>query len=57
MSYCTVRRLAVQQRVSHLEERLKEQEERERDSPATAQLREELARAVATLVTLGDCGD
>jgi hypothetical protein len=57
MSECTVRRRAVQQRVSHLEERLKELEERERDSPTTARLREELVRAVAALVTLGDCGD
>jgi hypothetical protein len=57
MSYCTVRRQAVQQRVRHLEERLKEQEECERDSPASARLREELARAMAALVTLGECGD
>ena len=57
MSYCTVRRQAAQQRVRHLEERLKDQEKRERDSPAHERLREELARAVAELVTLGDCGD
>ena len=57
MSDCIVRRQAVQQRVRHLEECLKEQEERERDSLAIARLREELARAMAALVTLGECGD
>jgi F0F1-type ATP synthase epsilon subunit len=55
MSYCTARRQAAQQRVRELEERLKHQEER--DHPARERLREELARAVAELVTIGDCGD
>jgi hypothetical protein len=57
MSYCTVRRQAAQQRVRHLEERLKEQEERDRQGSTIAQLRAELERAMAELVTIGDCGD
>jgi hypothetical protein len=57
MSYCTARRQAAQARVRSLEERLKEHEKDTSNSHAMQQLQDELEKAVAELVTIGDCGD
>jgi hypothetical protein len=53
MSYCTVRRQAAQAKVRELEERLREAKPEE----AKHLFREALERALAELVTVGDCSD
>ena len=55
MSYCTAERCAAQTQVRDLEQRLLEAKRETRE--VMQRLQEELERAMARLVAIGDCGD